>query len=273
MNTTSGWQLSGDGPDAYERYVVPAFTRTWAQEMVKRACLRGDERILDAACGSGIVARTAAAGHRTDLICGVDVNEIMINKARDIETAIAWHHSDVTSMPFDDCCFDVILCQQGLQYFPDQVGALTQMQRVLADHGRIILSVWRPIEYSPFYDALCRLLEKYVSRTAASMLAAAYSIGDADTIKELFEYAGFSTVHITIVVKQMRFSPFDEFVMGGMMASPFFKDIQEMPAADREAFLLEMALSNQDYLDDDGLAAPMESYIVSAEKGKRKAVL
>ena len=63
----------------------------------------------------------------------------------------------------------------------------------------------------------------------------------------------------------MSYSPFDEFVVGGMMATPFFKDIQEMNESKREKMLLEIYKSNQDYIDDNGLAAPLESYIVNAE--------
>ncbi len=119
MNKKSGWQLSGDGPDAYEKYIVPAYTRAWAKEIVDRACLGEGEKILD-----------------------------------------------------------VILCQQGLQYFPDPSLALKEMNRVLVENGRILLSVWRPIQYSPFYESLCKVLEKYVNVKAASMLSAAFNLGD-----------------------------------------------------------------------------------------------
>ncbi len=122
MTKKSGWQLSGDGPDAYEKYIVPAYTGVWAEEIVSRACLSQGEKILDVACGTGLVARTVSEKQRsTDLIYGLDVNEVMVKKAREIEENIKWHHSDVTDMPFPDNHFDVIFCQQGLQYFPDPV--------------------------------------------------------------------------------------------------------------------------------------------------------
>ena len=266
MNKKSGWQLSGDGPDAYEKYIVPAFTRAWAKEIVKRACLHEGEKVLDVACGTGLVARIAADQHRPDLIHGVDVNEVMINKAQEIEKNINWHQSDVTTLPFPDNKFDVILCQQGLQYFPDSSLALKEMNRVLAKNGRVLLSVWRPIKYSPFYESLCRILEKFVNAKAASMLSSAYNAGDPGKLKAIFAKAGFSRINISIVVKQMRYSPFEEFVIGGIMATPFFKDIQRLQESRREEMLLEIYKSNQDYIDDNGLAAPLESYIVHAKK-------
>lgn len=267
MNKKSGWQLSREGPDAYEKYIVPAYTRSWAREIVERARLRAGEMILDVACGTGLVARIAAEGQgNTDLIYGVDINKIMIHKAREIEETIHWHHSDVTGMPFPDKHFDVILCQQGLQYFPDPFAALTEMNRVLAVNGRIVLSVWRPIKYSPFYESLSRALEKYVNMKAASMLSAAFTFGDYGKLKTLFSEAGFNGIHISIVIKQMSCPSLDEFVMGGIMATPFYRDIQDMQESKREEMLREIYNANQDYIDDNGLAAPLESYIVTAKK-------
>jgi ubiquinone/menaquinone biosynthesis C-methylase UbiE len=266
MTKKSGWQLSGDGPDAYEKYIVPAYTGAWAKEIVNRACLSEGEKILDVACGTGLVARIASEKQSsTDLIYGLDVNEVMVKKAQEIEENIKWHHSDVTDMPFPNNHFDVIFCQQGLQYFPDPALALKEMNRVLAGNGRILLSVWRPIEYSPFYASLYKVLEKYISIKAASTLSGAFNFGDLRKLKTLFANAGFNNININIVIKQMSYSPFDEFVVGGMMATPFFKDIQEMNESKREKMLLEIYKSNQDYIDDNGLAAPLESYIVNAE--------
>ncbi len=59
MSKQSGWQLVGDAPEAYERFIVPAFSGAWAKDLVKRAALKEGERVLDVACGTGIAARHA----------------------------------------------------------------------------------------------------------------------------------------------------------------------------------------------------------------------
>ncbi len=263
----NGWQLSEDGPDAYETYIVPAFTGTWAQEMVNRAFLRDGESLLDVACGTGIVARTAADEvDDIHLIHGIDINEEVIKKARKIGKNMNWHQGDVAEMPFEQESFDVILCQQGLQYFPDPFRALKEMHRVLAENGRMLLSVWRPIRYSPFYESLCTVLREFVSIESASLLSAAYTKGDYGKLKKLVEDAGFNSIHISIVIKQMSYSPFETFVMEGMMASPFSEEIKKMEDSKREEMLSAMFELNRNYIDDSGLSAPTESYIVSAKK-------
>lgn len=268
MNVKSGWQLSEDGPNAYEKYVVPAFSKAWAQEIVNRACLLGGEKVLDVACGTGLVARVAAEKIKDGgIIHGIDINEAMIKKAKEIETGINWHHGDVMKLPFSDNSFDVILCQQGLQYFPNPTLALKEMNRVLVEKGRILLSVWRDIKYSPFYESLREILGKYVNGKAASMLSAAYSLGDAGKVEELFAGAGFRNrnMEIHIVSKHMSYAPFEEFVLGGMMATPFYENIQKVQESKQQEMLLEIHHLNRIHIHDNVLNAPMESYIVSVE--------
>ena len=79
MSPQERWQISGNAAEAYERYLVPTLFTPWAHDLIARAALRPDERVLDAACGTGIVARLAAAyvgvtGHGV----GVDLNPGML---------------------------------------------------------------------------------------------------------------------------------------------------------------------------------------------------
>jgi len=271
MNEKSGWQLCGDGPEAYEKYIVPAFSGAWAQDIVNRAALRNGDRILDVGCGTGIVARYAfkslgESGH----ITGVDVNKIVLEKAREIcrpnVTPIEWKQGNVTALPFSDTKFDVVLCQQGLQYFADRLSALNEIYRVLVTEGRVVFSVWRSIEYFPFYSALHGALEQYVSAEAASMLASAFTLGDSMQLKALFESAGFKNIDICLIIKQMRCSPLEDFLIGGFVASPFANDILALEKSKREKMFQMIQNSISNYIDDHGLAAPMECYVVSAIK-------
>ena len=271
MNKKSGWQLNEDGPEAYEKYIVPAFSGKWAQDIVDRAILRHGDRILDIGCGTGIVSRHAykSMGESVN-ITGVDVNEIVLKKARDLSpsdtTSIEWKQCNVETLPFSDAKFDVVLCQQGLQYFHDRSRALTEVNRVLTSKGRAVFSVWRSLEYFPFYMALHNALERYVSAEAASILSSAFISGDAAQLRALFKSAGFNNIEICLEIKQMRYSPFSEFLIGGFAASPFGNDILELKESIREEMFQLIRESLSDYIDDHGLAAPMECYVVSADK-------
>jgi SAM-dependent methyltransferase len=148
MSTLSGFQLSGSAPEAYQRYGVPALGTAKAQDLVALAALQAGERVLDVACGTGVVTRQAAqAVGTTGQVIGLDINEGMLQVARTVVppagAPITWHHGSVMTLPFPEASFDVVLCQWGLEFFPDRAQGLREMARVLMPGGRVGLRVWR----------------------------------------------------------------------------------------------------------------------------------
>ena len=115
----SGWQLAGDAPTAYARYAVHILA-PWTDELIIHGFCKAGDRVLDIACGTGIVASRVNFLSKAECkIVGIDVNEGMFNMARK-NTLIEWRLGSATELPFEDGSFDVVLCQQGLQYFPDR---------------------------------------------------------------------------------------------------------------------------------------------------------
>ena len=138
---------------------MPAITSKWAEDLVRRAQLRTGELVLDVACGTGVVARLAATKVRPGQVTGLDLNAGMLAVARSLPNEgapISWTEGSALDMKFPSGRFDVVLCQQGLQFFPDQPAALREMRRVLREGGRAALSVYSPIEQTPGATHLCR---------------------------------------------------------------------------------------------------------------------
>lgn len=163
--------IPSDTFDTYERSMVPAVFGPWAERLVDDAELRPGERVLDLACATGIVARVAARRvGPTGSVTGLDLLAGMLEAARavslGVEPEIEWVEGNALEMPLPDGSFDVILCQQGLQFFPDEVAALKECRRVLSPGGRALVSVWGPIEHSPAVAALQRALERHAPEVA-----------------------------------------------------------------------------------------------------------
>ena len=123
MSAHPQWQFVGNVPENYERYLVPSIFGPWAKDLVEIAGLKPGERVLDIACGTGIVARTAALTlGRGDGIIGLDVSGPMLAAARSAAAAeglsIEWQEGSAVKLPLIDATCDVVLCQQGLQFFP-----------------------------------------------------------------------------------------------------------------------------------------------------------
>ena len=271
MNESNGWQLLSDGPEAYEKFIVPAFSGVWAKDLVKQAALQKNERVLDAGCGTGIVARYAKENvGKSGMVVGVDVNASVIRKACQISddtgNGIEYRQSDICALPFSDQTFDAVLCQQGLQYFSNREQALKEMWRVLTPGGRLVLSVWRPIHYFPFYIAVHKALDRYVNAEAAAKIASAFALGDVKQLRTLGAKAGLENIHIRLVIKQMQVPALEDFFWGGMAASPFAESVLALNDKIQNEMLQSIQNSLLDYIDDDGLTAPMESYVLTARK-------
>src|SRR5262245_12620851 len=160
------WQLEGTSAELYERYLVPPVTLPWARDLVQRVGLRSGDRVVDVACGTGVVARLAALEvGQGGSVAALDLNRSMLAVGRSTEApkgaAITWHEGSADALPFGDGEFDVVLCQLGLQFFPNRQGALREMRRVLATEGRVGASVYTAIDQNPAADALAHALDRY----------------------------------------------------------------------------------------------------------------
>jgi SAM-dependent methyltransferase len=129
--------------------------------------------VLDVACGTGIVARIAARKlGGTGSVTGLDVTAPMIMVARATAltegVAVEWRDASAVELPFPEATFDVVLYQSGLQFFPDRMASLREMHRVLEQAGgRLILSVWGPIERRRGFAVAADALARHIGPEAA----------------------------------------------------------------------------------------------------------
>jgi ubiquinone/menaquinone biosynthesis C-methylase UbiE len=162
MSQQGQWQVAGNAAEIYERDLVPAIFASWAPLVVDLAAPQPGERVLDVACGTGVVARLAAqqVGSNGQVV-GLDLNPGMLAVAAAVtppasptRASITWREANVIALPLAGTTFDIVYCQLGLQFFADRPAALHEMYRVLAPGGRLALMVWRSIQYSPGFGVL-----------------------------------------------------------------------------------------------------------------------
>lgn len=270
MGEQSGWQLaSGSVAELYERYIMSVFGNAWAQTLVQLAAPSDGERVLDVACGTGVVARyTVPYVGPTGRVVGLDLNPGMLTMARTMPqregVAIEWREGNATALPFPDASFDLVCCQQGLQFFPDRPAALREMCRVLIPGGRLALGVWRSLEHHPFYIVLIAALERYVSAEAAAHLRAPFALPQAETLRALVGAAGFQDIRIRIRGRMTRAPSLGDYVLGYLSGTPMAAAVTALDTTTRAAMVEYVCTALQDYVDDDGLAAPMEAHLVTA---------
>jgi ubiquinone/menaquinone biosynthesis C-methylase UbiE len=270
MSTKGRWQLSGNAPEFYERY-VRLMMEPWVRRLVDVAALRPAEHVLDVACGTGFVARLAAerVGTRGRVV-GIDLNAGMIEAARAVSTAdsrntIEWRTGDAAALPFANAAFDVVLCQQGVQFFPDRLRGLCEMRRVLRHGGRLAFTVWSAITDSPYRAALADALERHVSKGASAMMRAADALNDAVELHTLVASAGFQNVRARPTIEMTRLPLPAEFVPGHLAALPIAQEIARLAADQRSAVVDDMTTALRGYVDGDHITVPAGVHIVTAD--------
>jgi len=191
---------------AYEDLHVPALFRQWAPRVAEAAQIRPGQRVLDIACGTGILAREAARHSGTNgFVAAVDISPGMLAVASRQAPEIEWRIAPAESLPFGDDSFDVVVSQFGLMFFEDRPAALREMMRVLAPGGRIAAAVWASLEESEAYPIEVALLERLAGRPAADALRAPFVLGDIDELGMLFENSGMASVGVATHHGRARF--------------------------------------------------------------------
>ena len=262
------WQLHGNAAELYERYAVPYFLGPWAPGLIELAALQRGERVLDLACGTGVVARLAASHvGSTGQVTGLDLNAGMLAVARALPppsgASITWIEGSALAIDLPDASFDVIVCQQGFQFFPDQPAALREMHRVLVPGGRVLLSVWKSA--GPYNIAVGEALERHVDPETATRYRASRVVPEAEALHQLLVDAGFRAVQIRPSVMTSRLPPIEAFVLCHLAATPVAGVVAALSPESRAALARQVGLALQAYADGEGVAVPDETHIAMAQ--------
>jgi len=247
--------------------MVPAVFGPWAKDLLDTVVLAAGTRVLDVACGTGIVARLAASQvGPTGRVVGLDTNEAMLAVARaqpqPTGAQVEWQQGDATKLPFPDAEFGAVLCQQGLQYVPDRAAAIREMKRVLASGGRLGLSVF---SQSVGFQIFERTAAQFVGEKAAAIMREPFALADLDELSGFLRTAKLSTVQIHTKTLPARFASARDFIdyqLGGRLANA----VSPLSDETRTALIAALCKAFEPYVNSDGLAFPMEAHVVLAQR-------
>lgn len=266
MNQPEQWQISGDAAELYERYAVRYILGPWAASLVDAACLAPGDRVLDIACGTGVVTRIAAqCVGPSGTVIGLDLNPAMLAVARSLPTAsaapIEWVQRSALDLGLPDRSIDAVLCQQGLQFFPDQALALREMHRVLDDGGRISLSVWSS---SGIYNtAVGNAVRQFLGDAVAVRFCASRKAPGVAEIRRLALEAGFVDVEVRVIRLQAHLPALDKFVLCHLASTPVASVLAGASAQIHHQIGTSVTEQLKHYADADGVTYPEESFLLT----------
>jgi ubiquinone/menaquinone biosynthesis C-methylase UbiE len=263
-NTTETFQVSLEAAESYESAFVPALFGEWAGYLVEEAGLLPGQRVLDVACGTGIVARTAAdrlGSHVT--VVGLDLNDAMLTVARRLRPDIDWRQGDAADLPFPDGSFDVVLCQSGLMFFPDVPRALREMARVVIPGGSVAVQVWDRREVQPAYAPFIEVAAGHAGPEAIDLLSTYFSRGDLDELGRALSSAGLEVTGTRTETTALRFPSVDAFVMTEVNATPLAERLSEEML---ERILEDTREALRAFVTERGADIPITGHLVRSEK-------
>ena len=193
--SSESFQITLEIAEFYEAAFVPAFFAQWAPILCEAAGVAPGHRVLDVACGTGIVTRTAA-----DLVApagravGVDLNEAMLSVARRVRPAIEFRQGDAALLPFGDESFDKVLSQMALMFFPDRATAVQEMARVTASGGIVAVLVPGALEHQEAFARFVDLAVRCAGDQARSLLIDRYGISHATLQVEPDDHEGCTEI-------------------------------------------------------------------------------
>ena len=175
----------------WQRQLKPA-----QDKLLEMAGLKPGERIIDIACGTGLVSFPAAAtAGENGFVLATDISDGMVKIGNDSAKEKNYHNIRFQRMDAEELHvsaeeYDATLCALGLMYMPDPVRALKEMYRVLKPGGRAVAAVWGQRDHCGWAE-IFEIVDKRVSSEVCPLF---FNLGNKDMLKRCFEAAGFSKV-------------------------------------------------------------------------------
>lgn len=243
MADGSGFQVGADAPDYYQR-TVELFMRPFADALIA-ATVEPGHAVLDVACGTGFATRVAAAATGVEgRVVGSDLNAGMLATARAVPfeapCPIEWREASALELPFDGDEFDAVTCQQGLQFFPDQVAGLAEMARVARSGARIGATVWAGTQFSksPYLGEQTAMLKRYCDIELPPNQHP--SVETAAEVRGWLLAANLTEIDVRLIEVEVAIPPLADYLEEHLRALPWSAPWFELDAATRAEATAEL---------------------------------
>lgn len=225
----------GSIPTNYHAGVGPVLFEPYAEELAKRVAARAPRRVLEVACGTGILTRSLRRALPPDTqLVATDLNEPMIAVARQTVGAaenLEWAQADMTRLGFSENWFDVVVCQFGLMFVPDKALALRELGRVLEPGGQLFSATWRALEHNLVLQLAHETVSALFPREKPQFYLVQTGFGEAPVMKRLMAEAGFGEVRASPAQMKSQAADFRALAVGLIRGFPIADFIAERDPA------------------------------------------
>jgi SAM-dependent methyltransferase len=252
---------------SYEELFVPSLFKQWVPLVLNFVNVQPGHRVLDVACGTGILAREAASMvGPSGYTAGLDIAEGMLEVARRIAPAIDWKQGPSDALPFPDQSFDAVVSQFGLMFFPDREKSLREMLRVLVPGGQLAVAVFDSLNNIPAYADEVALLERSAGKKAADALRAPFVLGKKEGLIQLAKESGISNAKVTTHSGMAKFPSVRSLVEADLRGWLPVMDVN-LKEEKIIQILAEAERALNPYVNEQGQAVfPVSAHIITGSK-------
>jgi ubiquinone/menaquinone biosynthesis C-methylase UbiE len=262
-------RFSGSVPGSYDRLMVPLLFRPYAEVLARRAQALGATRILETAAGTGVVTKALSDALPDARITTTDLNSPMLEVAQQHVTSpnVDFRQADALDLPFDDACFDLVVCQFGAMFFPDKVRGHAEARRVLQPSGHYLLAIWDRIERNPLSEVAQRtLIEAFPDDPPLFMRDGPFGYHDPEAIGRDLRDADFAEVAIETVELRSRSPSAREAATALCYGTPMGVEIDERAPGSLDRIFERVSTAFAAFDTASGVDAPMSAHIVTATR-------
>jgi len=261
-------QYGGNAAQNYEQYFVPTIGMPFATVLLDAAGLHEGERVLDVACGTGVVTRLAVEQVRPGgAVAGLDINPAMLAVARSVPSlsaAIEWHEASAESLPLDSGFFDVVVSSLGLQFVADKGSAIREMHRVLAPGGRLAIATVGPTP--PLFAVLEQALARHLKPEVAAFVRAVFSLHDQQELERLTSAAGFRDIEVRSRPLSITLPGPEEFLWQYVHSTPLATAVARIDDVGRAALERDVVAGWQPFVNGGTLAEDVPVVLTTGRK-------
>jgi SAM-dependent methyltransferase len=277
MSTSDIWSTSFatstvEAMTAYDA-VAPFMFAPWAEALLDEVGVAPGESVLDVATGPGTVARPAATRlGPSGRVTACDLSPAMLTLAAakpELGGAapITYLECPADALDVSDAAFDVVLCQQGLQFFPDRHAALAEMRRAMKPAGRLGVNVWCAIEQCPPFEALSIALGIVLGPdTRSAYRSGPWGLGDRGELTGLFEGAGFTDVRVERRSRPIVFEGGAAQLVATLPTASVASQVAALDHKGRDDLLAATTKTLASLLHDGAVRSEMAAHVVRATR-------
>lgn len=256
---------------SYDKILVPSLFEPWAVHLIENNQPWVGNMVLDLACGTGVVTKELArnVGPNGSVIA-LDINgqmlEIAKSKCKAFGNNIEFIEGSCESMTIADSSLDVVVCQQGFQFFPNKQAATLEIYRVLKPGGSVIISTWCPVSECQIFGVICETLEALNENEISQMMRVPLDFMTQSELQEPFSTAGFSNIEVSKQEMSMYLEGEVDSALMVAYATPIAPRLKGLSVEKQEEFNKVFAAKMRLINKDERNCGQMVSNVLKANK-------